>query len=124
METKFFSEIEKKMDVKTIKDFEKEVRTKIYSELETLRKKNDELNKILHTIEMEMWSNIRNDQYSWLVLSNDKKKKLFRLIDIYTNFSDIIDNVKSLNKKIEKVKQLKDIPIDESTVPSRPKPQN
>ena len=28
METKFFSEIEKKMDVKTIKDFEKEVRKK------------------------------------------------------------------------------------------------
>ena len=39
MEAKFFSEIEKKMDVKTIKDFEKEVRTKIYNELETLRKK-------------------------------------------------------------------------------------
>ena len=28
MEAKFFSEIEKKMDVKTIKDFEKEVRKK------------------------------------------------------------------------------------------------
>ena len=35
MEAKFFSEIEKKMDVKTIKDFEKEVRTKIYNELDT-----------------------------------------------------------------------------------------
>ena len=39
MEAKFFSEIEKKMDVKKIKDFEKEVRTKIYNELESLRKK-------------------------------------------------------------------------------------
>ena len=29
MEAKFFSEIEKKMDVKTIKDFEKEVRKNI-----------------------------------------------------------------------------------------------
>ena len=28
MEAKFFSEIEKKMDVKTLKDFEKEVRRK------------------------------------------------------------------------------------------------
>ena len=28
METKFFSEIEKKMNIKTIKDFEKEVRKK------------------------------------------------------------------------------------------------
>ena len=29
MEAKFFSEIEKKMDVKTLRDFEKEVRTKL-----------------------------------------------------------------------------------------------
>ena len=47
MEAKFFSEIEKKMDVKTLKDFEKEVRTKINNELETLRKKNDNLNRVL-----------------------------------------------------------------------------
>ena len=32
MEAKFFSEIEKKMDIKTLKDFEKEVRTKINDE--------------------------------------------------------------------------------------------
>ena len=29
MEAKFFSEIEKKMDVKTLRDFEKEVQTKL-----------------------------------------------------------------------------------------------
>ena len=120
METKFFTEIEKTMDVKTIKDFEKEVRSKIYNELESLRKKNDELNRILHSVEMSMWINIRNDNYSWLVLDDKKKKKLFRLIDIYTNFSDIVDNVKSLNKKVEKVKKLKDTPVD---VPTDPKPQ-
>ena len=111
METKFFTEIEKKMDVKTIKDFEKEVRTKIYNELETLRKKND-LNNILHGFEMNMWNNIRNEEYSWLVINNEKKKKLFRLIDIYSKFSDIVDSVKSLNKKVEKIKQLKDTSVD------------
>ena len=111
METKFFSEIEKKMDVKTIKDFEKEVRKKIYNELELLRNKNDNLSKILSTSESEMWNKIRNDQYSWLKLNNEKKK-LYRLIDIYSNFIDIVDSVKSLNKKVEKVKQLKDIPVD------------
>ena len=47
MEAKFFSEIEKKMDVKTIKDFEKEVRKKIYNELETLRKENGDLHRVL-----------------------------------------------------------------------------
>ena len=54
MEVKFFSEIEKKMDVKTIKDFEKEVRTKIYNELECLRKKNDDLSRVLMAGECEM----------------------------------------------------------------------
>ena len=112
METKFFSEIEKKMDVKTIKDFEKEVRTKIYNELELLRNKNDNLSKILSVSESEMWNKIRNDQYSWLKLNNEKKKKLYRLIDIYSNFIELVDSVKSLNKKVEKVKQLKDTPID------------
>ena len=112
METKFFFEIEKKMDVKTIKDFEKEVRTKIYNEMESLRKKNDDLSRVLMAAESEMWSKIRNEEYSWLKLNNDKKKKLYRLIDIYSNFIDIVDSVKSLNTKVEKVKQLKDTPVN------------
>ena len=82
MEAKFFSEIEKKMDVKTLKDFEKEVRTKIYNELEALRKKNDNLSRILIVGESDMWKRIRNEEYSWLQINSDKKKKLYRLIDI------------------------------------------
>ena len=112
METKFFSEIEKNMNVKTIKDFEKEVRTKIYNELETLRKKNDNLNRVLIASECEMWKKIRNEEYSWLQMNSDKKKKLNRLIDIYSNFVDIVDSVKDLNTKVEKVKQLKDTPVN------------
>ena len=113
MEAKFFSEIEKKMDVKTLKDFEKEVRTKINNELETLRKKNDNLNRVLIAGECEMWKKIRNEEYSWLQLNSDKKKKLYRLIDIYSNFVDIVDSVKDLNKKVDRVKQLKETPVEE-----------
>ena len=112
MEAKFFSEIEKKMDVKTIKDFEKEVRTKIYNELETLRKKNDNLTRVLMAGESNMWKKIRNEEYSWLQINSDKKKKLYHLIDIYSNFVDIVDSVKDLNKKVEKVKQVNDTPVD------------
>ena len=112
MEAKFFSEIEKKMDVKTIKDFEKEVRSKIYNELETLRKKDDNLSRVLMVGEFEMWKKIRNEEYSWLQLNSDKKKKLYRLIDIYSNFIEIVDSVKDLNSKVEKVKQLKDTPVN------------
>ena len=100
------------MDVKTIKDFEKEVRTKIYNELESLRKKNDNLSRILIAGESNMWKKIRNEEYSWLQLNSDKKKKLYRLIDIYSNFVEIVDSVRDLNTKVEKVKQLKDTPVN------------
>ena len=111
MEVKFFSEIEKKMDVKT-QDFEKEVRTKINNEFESLRKKNDDLSRVLMAGECEMWEKIRNEEYSWLQIKSDKKKKLYRLIDIYSKFDDIVDSVKDLNTKVDRVKQLKDAPDD------------
>ena len=101
MEAKFFSEIEKKMDVKTLKDFEKEVRTKINNEFESIRKKNDNLSRVLIAGECDMWKKIRNEDYSWLQINSDKKKKLYRLIDIYSNFVDI-----------ERVKKLKDTPVN------------
>ena len=74
------------MDVKTLKDFEKEVRTKINNEFESIRKKNDNLCSILIAGECDMWTKIRNEEYSWLLINSDKKKKLYRLIDIYSNF--------------------------------------
>ena len=112
MEAKFFSEIEKKMDVKTLKDYEKDVRTQINNELEALRKKNDDLNRVLMAGECEMWKKIRNEEYSWLNINSNKKKKLYRLIDIYLKYDDIVDSVKDLNVKVEKIKQLKNTPED------------
>ena len=113
METKFFAEIEKSMNLKTIRDFEKEIRTKINTELESLRKKNQDLNRILLTKEVESWLDIKNGKYSWLVIAEEKKKKLFRLIEIYSQFSSIIDSVTDLNKKVEVIKTLKDSPIED-----------
>ena len=112
MESKFFSEIEKNMDVKTLKDFEKEVRAKINKEFESLRAKNDNLSRILMTGECEMWGKIRDENYSWLKIKSDKKKKLFRLIEIYSKFEDIFDTVKDLNIKVERIKTLKDSPVN------------
>ena len=113
MEAKFFSEIEKKMDVKTIKDFEKEVRTKINNEFDSLRKKNDDLSRVLMAGECEVWEKIRHEEYSWLQIKSDKKKKLYRLIDIYSKFVDIVESVKYLNTKVERIKSLKNAPDDE-----------
>ena len=91
--------LEKKLDVKTLKDFEKDVRTQINNEFETLRKKNDNLSRVLKAGECEMWGKIRDEEYSWLKINSDKKKKLYRLIDIYSKFDDIVDSVKDLNTK-------------------------
>ena len=112
MEAKFFSEIEKNMDVETLKDFEKEVRRKINDEFETLRNKNDDLSRVLMAGECEMWEKIRRGDYSWLKIKSDKKKKRFRLIDIYLKFDDIVDTVQVLYEKVEKIKKLKDSPVD------------
>ena len=51
--------------------------------------------------------NVRNEEYSWLKINSDKKKKLYRLIDIYSKFDDIVDSVKDLNTKVERIKLLK-----------------
>ena len=112
MEAKFFSEIEKNMDVETLKDFEKEVRTKIIEEFEILRSKNADLSRVLMAGECDMWEKIRKGEYSWLKIKSEKKKKLFRLIDIYTKFDSIVDTVKELERKVEKVRKLKDSPVD------------
>ena len=105
------------MNVKTLKDFEKELRTKINHEFETLRAKNDDLSRILMAGEREMWEKIKNGEYSWLKLNLDKNKKLRRLIGIYSEFDDVVESVKYLNKKVDRLKQLKnapdDAPIDE-----------
>ena len=85
MEAKFFSEIEKIMDVKTLKDFEKEVRSKINNEFETLRKKNDNLSRILMAGECEMWVKIKNEDYSWLKINSDKKRSYLDLLTFTLN---------------------------------------
>ena len=106
MEAKFFNEIQKNMDINTLKEFEKEVRTKMIDGLEILRNKNSDLSRILMVGECEMWGKIRDEDYSWLKIKSDKKKRLFRLIDIYRNFDDIIVTVKDLGEKVEKIKEM------------------
>ena len=106
MEAKFFEEIKKNMDINTLKEFEKEVRTKITDELDILRNKNSDLSRVLMVGECEMWRKIRNEDYSWLKLKSAQKKRLFKLIDIYMKFDDIIDTVKKLNTKVAQFKEL------------------
>ena len=63
--------------------------------------------------ECQMWEKIKNEEYSWLQIKSDKKKKLYRLIGIYSKFVDIVDSVKDLNTKVERIKLLKNAPDDD-----------
>ena len=102
MEAKFFSEIEKKMDVKTLKDFEKEVRTTINNEFEFLRKKND-LSRVLTAGECEMWSKIRNEDYSWLQIKSDKKRNFIVLLIFTRNLLTYLIVLKILIRKLREL---------------------
>ena len=54
MESNFFKEMQKKMSVKTIKDFEKEQRKEIIDEFEIERKTNLNLASVLFASEFQL----------------------------------------------------------------------
>ena len=66
MEDKFFKEMQKKMNVKTLKDFGKELRKKIAN-----------LARILFVNEANLWEEIKNGNYSWVKIDSDRKEKEF-----------------------------------------------
>lgn len=41
-------------------------------------------------------------------LKNERKVRLFKLIQIYTEFYNLVESVETLNAKVEKIKGLKD----------------
>ena len=104
METKFLSEIVKNKNIEKFKEFEKEVRKKIIEEFEILRSKDDEISRDLMSDECWMWEEIKNRNY-WFEIKIDKKK-LFKLIDIYLNFTKIIYDVNLLKKEVEQIKEM------------------
>ena len=88
-----------------------ESRTTRLTSITEIRNKNEDLSRVLMAGECVMWKKIRNGDYSWLKIKSDKKK-LFRLIDIYSNFGVIVDSVKDLNEKVVQIKKLKDTPVN------------
>ena len=62
------------MDIKTLNDFEKEIRTKI------ITKTNEDLARILLVNESELWARIKYGGYGWLKITEDKKARLFNLL--------------------------------------------
>lgn len=107
MEAKFYREIEKSMRIKTVKDFELVLRTKINDELELERKKEQYLSRILLSNECYLWEKIRDDGFNWLVIPDERKARLTKLIDLYPVIRTLVENVKDLNTKLTRIKELK-----------------
>lgn len=63
------------MSVTTIKEFEKELRTKIQHELEFERKTNPDLSRVLFAREIKLWDQIRTGGY--------KRKWHLNLLNFY-----------------------------------------
>ena len=68
------------MDVKTLKDFEKKLQTKINHEFEIERKTNDNLSRILLVGGCDMWKRIKDGGYKWLKINDDKKSDYLGLL--------------------------------------------
>ena len=81
MEDKFFKEIQKKMNVKTLKDFEKELRKKLRDEFEIERKTNANLARILFVNDANLWEEIKNGNYSWVKIDSDRKEKTINCLN-------------------------------------------
>ena len=80
MEANFFKEIEKKMDIKTLKDFEKEIRTEINHDLDIERKTNQDLARIQLASECELFGKVTCEGYSWLKITGDKNSRLLSFL--------------------------------------------
>ena len=71
------------MNVKTIKDFEKELRRKIRDEFETERKTNTNLARVLLVSEANLWDGIKNGskkKKNYLFWEDDKSEELEKIL--------------------------------------------
>ena len=50
---------------------------------------------------------IRDGDFNWLVIPDERSVRLSKLIDLYSQFRTLVENVKDLNTKLNKIKELK-----------------
>ena len=107
MEDKFIKEFEDFYDSKLLKDYSNKIRTEIINGLEDLRKRNDDFSEKIICEESRLWSNlIRNFRDFNKDNSEEKVKRLTKLIEIYTCFSDICHQIYYTRNNVKRIKSL------------------
>ena len=89
METSFLIEIQKKLRIEELKNFEKELRTKIIKCLDDERKTNEKLDKRLYEVEMDTFSDIVKDIHLNVEFDSEMASKLRKSFWLYSILMDI-----------------------------------
>ena len=104
------------INLRTIEDFEKEIRNNLFIELKNMRDNNQKLDMLLMSKEFDILFDtlfdIKEEKYSSLNLQMENREKLSRLVEIYSLLCELMDSIIILNRKVESVKTLKNLPFD------------
>ena len=107
MEDKIIKEFENVYDNQLLKDYGNKIRTEIINGLEDLRKRNDNFSKKMIFEESRLWSTLISNFRDFNIDNSEEKvKRLTKLIEIYACFSninrqihytrDVVNHIKSL----------------------------
>ena len=108
MDKSFLIEVQKKLRIEELKNLEKELRTIIIKCLDDERKTNEKLDKRLYEIEMDMFSDIVKDIYSYVVYGSEMVPKLRKSFWLYTILMDIDKRLEDLNLGISDFKETRE----------------
>lgn len=91
------------MNVKTIKDFEKELgmSLKLKEKQVPILQEYCQLARLIYGKELRMVVIIG-------LTYSDRKKRLFKLITLYKEFFELVESVQNLNKKVTNINKLKE----------------
>lgn len=104
MEEKFIKDFENFYDFQLLKDYGNKIRTEINNELDDLRKTNDKFSQRIISEESRLWSILIRDFNR--DNSEEKLKRLTKLIEIYSRFTNIFYQIYFIRDNAEHIKSL------------------
>ena len=94
MEDKFIKEFDNLYDDQTLKEYGKKIRTEIINGLEDLQKRNDDFSlKVIHEESQLLFSHMRVFKAFNKDNSDEKVKRLTKLIETYNCFRNMSPNL-------------------------------
>ena len=107
MEDKFIKEFENFCDIQLLKDYGNKIRTEIINGLEDLQKRNDDISlKIIYEESRLLFNLINVFRDFNKDNSEEKVKRLTKLIEIYTCFSNICHQIYFTRDEVKRIKSL------------------